>query len=201
MPTGLLPVWLGLRSGVGNEFTSVPPPLPDGSGPTHNTGSASAARNLAVATLRISRGHQYRRLLLTDRSKPVSARRGLPTLTSPAHPETASGDRRDQEAGNYGRARDNLATPVVTPDAFIDLRGGGTLVLGSHERPSNFNSRYAERLHAPFLALLGPPGCTQAFPNLRPGLLNCRRGTGRVKITRESNLSQDQPSVPHSPGE
>ncbi len=21
--------------------------------------------------------------------------------------------------------------------------------------------------------LLGPPGCTQAFPNLRPGLLNC----------------------------
>ena len=35
---------------------------------------------LAVATLRISRGHQYRRLLLTDRSKPVSARRGLPTL-------------------------------------------------------------------------------------------------------------------------
>jgi len=26
---------------------------------------------------------------------------------------------------------------------------------------------------SPFLALLGPPGCTQAFPNLRPGLLNC----------------------------
>ena len=128
MPTGLLPVWLGLRSEVGNEFTSVPPPLPDRSGPTH-TGSASAARNLAVASLRISRGHQYRRLLLTDRSKPVSARRGLPTLTSPAHPETASGDRRDQEAGNYGRARDNLATPVVTLDAFIALRGGGRWYL------------------------------------------------------------------------
>jgi hypothetical protein len=27
------------------------------------------------------------------------------------------------------------------------------------------------------------------------------RGTERVKITRESNLSQDQLSVPHSPGE
>jgi hypothetical protein len=49
--------------------------------------------------------------------------------------------------------------------------------------------------------LLGPPGRAQAFPNLRPGLLNCWRGTERVKITRESNLSQDQPSVPHSPGE
>ncbi len=129
MPTGLLPVWLGLRSEVGNEFTSVPPPLPDRSGPTHNTGSASAARNLAVASLRISRGRQYRRLLLTDRSKPVSAGRGLPTLTSPAHPGTASDDRRDQEAGNYGRARDNLATPVVTLDAFIALRGGGRWYL------------------------------------------------------------------------
>jgi hypothetical protein len=49
--------------------------------------------------------------------------------------------------------------------------------------------------------LLGPPGRTQAFPNLRPGLLNCWRGTERVKITRESNSSQDQPSVPHCPGE
>ncbi len=46
--------------------------------------------------------------------------------------------------------------------------------------------------------LLGPPGRTQAFPNLRLGLLNCWRGTERVKITRESNSSQDQPSVPHS---
>ena len=27
------------------------------------------------------------------------------------------------------------------------------------------------------------------------------RGTERVKITRESNLTQDQLSVPHSPGE
>ncbi len=49
--------------------------------------------------------------------------------------------------------------------------------------------------------LLGPPGRAQAFPNLRPGLLNCWRGTGRVKITRELNLSQDQQSVPHNPGE
>ncbi len=123
MPTGLLPVWLGFRSEVGNEFTSVPPPLPGRSGPTHNTGSASAARNLAVAPLRISRGRQYRRLLLTDRSKPVSAGRGLPTLTSPAHPGAASDARQDQEAGNYGRARDNIAIPVVTLDAFITLQG------------------------------------------------------------------------------
>jgi hypothetical protein len=129
MPTGLLPVWLGLRSEVGNEFTSVLPSLPDGSGPTHNTGSASAAQNLATASLRISRGHQYRRLLLTDRSKPVSARRGLPSLTSPAHPETTSDDRRDQGAGNYGRARDNLVAPAVTLDAFIALRGGGRWYL------------------------------------------------------------------------
>ena len=49
--------------------------------------------------------------------------------------------------------------------------------------------------------LLGPPGRAQAFPNLRPGLLNCWHGTERVKITRESNLSQDQQSVPHNPGE
>ncbi len=125
MPTGLLPVLHGLRSEVGNEFTSVLPSRPDRSGPTHNTGLASAAQNLAAASLRISRGHQYRRLLLTDRSKPVSARRGLPTLTSPAHPETASDDRRDQGAGNYGRARDNLVAPAVTLDAFIALRGGG----------------------------------------------------------------------------
>ena len=78
---------------------------------------------LAVATLRINRGHQYRRLLLTDRSKPVSARRGLPTLTSPAHPETAFEDKRDQGAGSCGRARDNLVVPIVTLDAFIALRG------------------------------------------------------------------------------
>ena len=168
MPTGLLPVWLGLRSEVGNEFTSVPSPLPDRSGPTHNAGSTSAARNLAVAPLRISRGRQYRRLLLTDNSKPVSAGRGLPTLTSPAHPGTASDDRRDQEAGNFGRTRDNLAIPVLTLDAFIALRGG-TLVPGSHKRPSNFNSRYAERLRSPYLVLLGLPVFGQAFPNLRPG--------------------------------
>ena len=123
MPTGLLPVWLGLRSEVGNEFTSVPPPLPDRSGPTHNTGSASAARNLAVAPLRISRGHQYQRLFLTDRSKPVSARRGLPTLTSPAHPETVFENKRDQGADSCGRARYNLVAPIVTLDACIALRG------------------------------------------------------------------------------
>ncbi len=35
--------------------------------------------------------------------------------------------------------------------------------------------------------LLGLPGHAQAFPNLRPGLLNAERVTGRVKITRESN--------------
>ncbi len=137
MPTGLLPVWLGLRSEVGDKFTSVLPSLPDRSGPTHNTGSAPAAQNSAAASLRISRGHQYRRLLLTDKSKPVSARRGLPTLMSPAHPETAFDDKRDQGAGSYGRARDNLVAPVVTLDAFIDLRGGGTLVPGSHKCPSS----------------------------------------------------------------
>ena len=116
-------MWLGLRSGVGDEFTSVPLPLPDRSGPTHNTGSASAARNLAVASLQISRGRQYRRLLLTDRSKPVSARRGLPTLTSPAHHETAFENKREQGAESCGRARDNLDAPIVTLDACIALRG------------------------------------------------------------------------------
>jgi hypothetical protein len=168
MPTGLIPVRLGLRSEVGNEFTSVPPPLPDRSGPTHNTGSASAARNLAIAPLRISRGRQYRRLLLTDRSKPVSAGRGLPTLTSPAHLGAASDDRRDQEAGNFGRTRDNLAIPVLTLDAFIALRGG-TLVPGSHKRPSNFTPGMRNDSASPFLALLGLPVFDQAFPNLRPG--------------------------------
>ena len=102
MPTGLLPVWLGLRSEVGNEFTSVPPPLPDRSGPTHNTGSASAARNLAVASLRISRGHQYRRLLLTDRSRPMSVRRSLPTLALLARLETAFDDKRSKELADSG---------------------------------------------------------------------------------------------------
>ncbi len=125
MPTGLLPMWLGLRGEVRNEFTSVPSPLPDRSGPAHNAGSTLAARKLAVAPLRISRGRQYRRLLLTDRSKPVSTGRGLPTLASLAHPETASDDSRGGEAGNYGRSRDNIAIPVVTLDAFIALRGGG----------------------------------------------------------------------------
>jgi hypothetical protein len=129
MPTGLLPVWLGLRSGVGTEFTSVPPPLPDRSGPTHNTGSASAARNLAVVPLRISRGHQYRRLLLADRSKPVSAGRGLPNLTSPAHPGTTSDDRRDQEAGNYGRARDKRSHPSCHPRCFHRSPRGGRWYL------------------------------------------------------------------------
>ena len=57
---------------------------------------------LAVATLRINRGHQYRRLLLTDRSKPVSARRGLPTLTLPARPETAFDDKRGKELADSG---------------------------------------------------------------------------------------------------
>jgi hypothetical protein len=168
MPTGLLPVWLGLRCEVGNEFTSVPSPLPDRSGPTHNAGSTSAARNLAVAPLRISQGRQYRRLLLTDNSKPVSAGRGLPTLTSLPLPGAASDNGRDQEASNYGRARDNIAIPVVTLDA-LSLSEGWTLVPGSHKRPRNFNSRYAERLRTPFLALLGLPVCGQAFPNLRPG--------------------------------
>ncbi len=78
----------------------------------------------AVASLRISRGHQYRRLLLADRSRPVSARRGLPTLTLPAQPETAFDDKREQGAGNFGRARDSLVAPIVTLDAFIALRGG-----------------------------------------------------------------------------
>jgi hypothetical protein len=125
LPTGLLPVWLGLRSEVGNKFTSVLPSLPDRSGPTHDTGSAPAAQNLAAALLRISRGHQYRRLFLTDRSKPVSARRSLPTLTLPAHPETAFDDKREQGAGSFGRARDSLVAPTVTLDAFIALRGRG----------------------------------------------------------------------------
>ena len=57
---------------------------------------------LAVATLRINRGHQYRRLLLTDRSKPVSARRGLPTLTLLARPETAFDDKRGKELAESG---------------------------------------------------------------------------------------------------
>jgi hypothetical protein len=57
---------------------------------------------LAVATLRINRGHQYRRLLLTDRSKPVSARRGLPTLTLLAQPETAFDDKRSKELADSG---------------------------------------------------------------------------------------------------
>ncbi len=77
---------------------------------------------------------------------------------------------------------------LVFSTQFFDLLSGSTLP------PTHFPvSKYS--------ILLGPPSCAQAFPNLRPGLLNCRRGTGRVKITRESNLSQDQPSVPHSPGE
>ncbi|MFN9910193.1 MAG: hypothetical protein ACK56F_29455, partial [bacterium] len=94
MPTGLLPVWLGLRSKGRNELTSILPSLPARSGPTHNTGATPTAQILAVAALRINRGHQYRRLLLTDRSKPVSARRGLPTLTLLAQPETAFDDKR-----------------------------------------------------------------------------------------------------------
>ncbi len=48
---------------------------------------------------------------------------------SPAHPETAFGDKRDQGAGSYGHARDNLVAPIVTLDAFIDLRGGGRWYL------------------------------------------------------------------------
>ncbi len=59
----------------------------------------------------------------------MSARRGLPTLTLPAHPETAFDDKRDQGAGRYGRARDNLVAPVVALDAFINLRGGGRWYL------------------------------------------------------------------------
>ncbi len=168
MPTGLLPVWLGFRSEVGNEFTSAPSRLPDRSGPTHNTGSSSAARNLAVAPLRISRGRQYRRVLLADRSKTRVSWKGLPTLTSLTRPGTTSDNRRDQEAGNYGSARDNIAIPVVTLDA-LSLSEGWTLVPGSHKRPRNFNSRYAERLRTPFPALLCLPVFGQAFPNLRPG--------------------------------
>ncbi len=116
-------MWLGLRSEVETKFTSILPSLPDRSGPTHNTGSAPAAQNSAAASLRISQGHQYRRLLLTDRSKPVSARRGLPTLTSPAHHETAFENKREQGAESCGRARDNLDAPIVTLDACIALRG------------------------------------------------------------------------------
>ena len=103
VPTGLLPVWLGLRSKGKNEFTSALPSLPARSGPTHNTGATPTAQiPLAVATLRINRGHQYRRLLLTDRSKPVSARRGLPTLTLLARPETAFDDKRGKELAESG---------------------------------------------------------------------------------------------------
>ena len=80
-------------------------------------------RILAVATLRISRGHQYRRLLLADRSKPVSARRGLPTLALLAQLETAFDDKRGQGAGSFGRAHDSLVAPIATLDAFIALRG------------------------------------------------------------------------------
>jgi hypothetical protein len=129
MPTGLLPVWLGLRSGVGTEFTSVPSPLPGRSGPTHNTGSASAAPNLAAAPLRISRGRQYQRLLLAGRSKPVSAGRGLPTLTLPAHLGATSDDRRDQGAGNYGRARDKHSHPSCHPRCFYRSPRGGRWYL------------------------------------------------------------------------
>ncbi len=73
----------------------------------------------------------------------MSARRGLPTLTLPAHPETAFDDKWDQGAGSYGRARGSLVAPIVTLDAFIALRGAETLVPGSHKRPSGFNSERA----------------------------------------------------------
>ena len=122
VPTGLLPVWLGLRSKGKNEFTSILPSLPDRSGPTHDTGRHRQPEFLAVVTLRVNRGHQYRRLLLTDRSKPVSARRGLPTLALPARLETAFDDKRGQGTGSFGRARDSLTAPIVTLDAFIALR-------------------------------------------------------------------------------
>ncbi|MFN9909676.1 MAG: hypothetical protein ACK56F_26755 [bacterium] len=59
----------------------------------------------------------------------MSARRGLPTLTSPAHHETAVENKREQGADSCGRARDNLVAPIVTLDAFIDLRGGGRWYL------------------------------------------------------------------------
>jgi len=109
-----------------------PPPFPDRSGPTHNIGSASAAQNLAVVPLRISWGRQYRRLLLADRSKPVSAGRGLPTLTLPAHPGTTPTDRRDQEASHYGRTRDIRSHPSCHPRCFLSLSEGvevGTCTL------------------------------------------------------------------------
>ena len=102
VPTGLLPVWLGLRSKGKNEFTSALPSLPARLGPTHDTGRHRQPEFLAVVTLRVNRGHQYRRLLLTDRSKPVSARRGLPTLTLLARPETAFDDKRGKELAESG---------------------------------------------------------------------------------------------------
>ena len=65
-------------------------------------GDTDSRNFLAVVTLRVNRGHQYRRLLLTDRSKPVSARRGLPTLTLLARPETAFDDKRGKELAESG---------------------------------------------------------------------------------------------------
>ena len=65
-------------------------------------GDADSPNFLAVVTLRVNRGHQYRRLLLTDRSKPVSARRGLPTLTLLAQLGTAFDDKRSKELADSG---------------------------------------------------------------------------------------------------
>ncbi len=59
----------------------------------------------------------------------MSARRGLPTLALPAHPETAFDDKREQGAGCFGRACDSLAAPTVTLDALIALRGRGRWYL------------------------------------------------------------------------
>ena len=53
VPTGLLPVWLGLRSKGKNEFTSILPSLPVRSGPTHDTGRRRQPEFLAVVTLRV----------------------------------------------------------------------------------------------------------------------------------------------------
>jgi hypothetical protein len=152
---------------VGTEFTPIPPPFPDRSGPTHNIGSASAVPNLAVVPLRMSRGRQYRRLLLADRSKPVSAGRGLPTLTLPAHPGTTPTDRRDQEASNYGHTRDTRSHPSCHPRCFLSLSEGWTLVHGSHKRPSSFYLRICRTTPHIFLSIVRHASISRV-PELEP---------------------------------
>ncbi len=102
MPTGLLPVWLGLRSKGRNEFTSILLSLPVRSGPKHDTGATPTARIFSCRDAPSKSGSPIPEVLLTDRSKPVSARRGLPTLTLPAQPETAFDDKRSKEPADSG---------------------------------------------------------------------------------------------------